>query len=397
MSDTFQPAALKSLKATVLAPDLSGGGVTRVYLIARVLQAIVGQVEVVGFAFGSEIYPKPPATLKVTAIPGAPYPKLLRSLPALLKAIDGDIIYAVKPKPTSYGVALLKQLLNRRPVLLDIDDWELSWLGGDRDRYRPTPKQFLRDILKSDGALKNPEHRLYLEWMENLVPRANAITVDTQFLKDRFGGTYLPNGKDTHLFDPERFDADAIRAKYGLSEYRVLMFPGTARPHKGLEDVLVALEHLNQPDLRLVIVGGRKPDNYDDLLLEKWGQWIVRLPTFPTEQMPELVAAAHVVVVPQRLTETAQAQCPIKLTDGMAMAKPILSTTVGDIPLVLGETGYLVQSSTPMEIAEQIQWIFDHWEEACDRGQQARQRCIQYYSIEAMAAILSAVVESCLN
>lgn len=384
---------LKHISVTVIAPDLSGGGVTRVYLVARVLQAIVAQVRVVGLAFGQDIYPKPPATLEVTAIPARKYPQLLGSIPALLKAMDGDLIYAIKPKPTSFGAALLKQIINHRPVFLDIDDWELSWLGGDQ-QYRPRPKQLLRDLLKPDGALREPDHRLYLEWMEKLVARADGITADTQFLQDRFGGTYLPNGKDTTLFDPSRFDAEQTRAQYGLAGYRVLMFPGTARPHKGLEDVLVALEMMNQPDLKLVLVGGRKPDNYDDYLLERWGQWMIRLPTFPAAQMPELVSAAHVVVVPQRQTSTAQAQCPIKLTDGMAMAKPILATRVGEIPRVLGDTGFLAAPSTPADLAEQIQLIFANWEAACRQGQRARQRCIQHYSVDAMAATLARDLEA---
>ena len=45
-----------------------------------------------------------------------------------------------------------------------------------------------------------------------------------------------------------------------------------------------------------------------------------------SEMMPEIVSAADVIVVPQRNTPAAQAQFPLKLTDGMAMAKPILAT-----------------------------------------------------------------------
>lgn len=392
-----QQTAPSRLRISLLAPDLSGGGVTRVYLLAKVLQHLGHDVKVFGFAFDKEIYPSPPSDLFIHSLPGCNYPQLFYSTSKLLAAIDGDLIYAVKPRPTSLGIGLLKKLTARRPVILDIDDWELSWLGGEENKYRPTVKQLLRDILKPKGALKDPNHKLYMEWAENLTHRADAITVDTQFLQNRFGGTYLPNGKDPVLFDPARFDPEASRERYGLSGYRVLMFPGTARPHKGLEDVLTALEQLNQPDLRLVMVGGRKPDNYDDWLLERWGRWIIKLPTFPSEKMPEIVAAAHIVVVPQRHTLTSQAQFPIKLTDGMAMAKPILATRVGDIPTILGDTGYLVNPESPAEIAMQIEWIFHHWDEATDRGQKARARCIESYSIDAMAAILSGVIERCFQ
>ncbi|MEO0867164.1 MAG: glycosyltransferase family 4 protein, partial [Cyanobacteria bacterium J06642_11] len=258
-------------------------------------------------------------------------------------------------------------------------------------------KDFVRDFSRSDGALRDVSHHYYIACSERWVGSADVVTVNNQFLQNRFGGHYLPNSKDTRMFDPARFDPTASRQKYGLSQYKVLMFPGTARPHKGLEDVLSALDHLNQPDLRLVIVGGRKPDGYEDELMARWPQWLVKLPRFPMEQMAEVVAAAHVVVVPQRNTPTARAQFPIKLTDGMAMAKPILSTRVGDIPKILGDTGYLVAPHAPEELAAMLQTIINDPEMAAKRGQQARQRCIQHYSVDAMAKRLGPLIQECIE
>lgn len=373
-----------ALKITVIAPDLSGGGTTRVYLIANALQQLGCEVTVVGFQFAHKLYPLPPSNLNVCAIPTSRSLKYLVNLSRLLPQIKGDIIYAIKPRPTSLGTALLKKLTSRQPVLVDIDDWEMSWF----EPYRPSPKQLIRDVLKSDGALHNPEHPLHLEWMENLVATANGVTVTTQFLKQRFGGHYLPNSKDTTVFDPANHDPLASRQKYGLSAYRVLMFPGTARPHKGLEDILIALDQLNQPDFRLVIVGGRKPDSYEDDLFERWGRWLIKLPRFTIDEMAEVVSAAHVVVVPQRNVATAKAQFPLKLTDGMAMAKPILATTVGDIPDILGGTGYLIPPSAPEQIAAQLTAIFQNIEAANQRGLLARARCIEHYSIKSMVGRL---------
>jgi glycosyltransferase involved in cell wall biosynthesis len=108
--------------------------------------------------------------------------------------------------------------------------------------------------------------------------------------------------------------------------------------------------------------------------------------------MPDVLAAAHIVVVPQRDTLTARAQFPLKLTDGMSMAKPVLSTRVGDIPEILGETGYLVEPACPEKIAEQIQLIFQDLDLANQRGIKAREKCIEKYSIEAMASTLKSVI-----
>lgn len=143
----FRPSKSQQ-KISVLAPDLSGGGVTRVYLLASVLQKLNYDVKVCGFLFGDAIYPTPPAGLPVDWVPGCNYPELLGATRKLLQKIDGDIIYAVKPRPTSFGIGLLKTLGRDRPVMLDIDDWELSWFGGENWKYRPTIKQLARDIVK---------------------------------------------------------------------------------------------------------------------------------------------------------------------------------------------------------------------------------------------------------
>ncbi|MCY7382342.1 MAG: glycosyltransferase family 4 protein [Microcoleus sp. CAN_BIN18] len=380
------------MKVSLVVSDLSGGGAIRAFLLAQVLIELKYDVEVVGFQFGKELYAIPPKNIPVFAIPGKNYPGFLIDAQKVLQKIDGDIIYAVKPKPTSFGLSLLKKLDTRRPLILDIDDWELSWFGGDEWKYRPDFKQLYRDIFKQNGELRKPDHPLYVKWMESLVSRADAVTVDTEFLKQRFGGVYLPNGKDTKMFDPAKYNPELSRQRYGLSGYRILMFPGAPRPHKGVEDVLIALEQLNEPDLKLAIVGGSPYDDYDDRLMQRWERWIVKLPRFPVETMPEVVAAAHIVVVPQRETLTAVAQFPLKLTDGMAMAKPVLSTRVGDIPAILGGTGYLVEPSSPAQISEKIQWIFENLTAANLQGMKARERCVKKYSIQAMALILSDII-----
>ncbi|MEH1779747.1 MAG: glycosyltransferase family 4 protein [Nostoc sp.] len=383
----------KQLKVSLLVWNLStNDGFIRAYLLQKALIRLGYEVEIVGFLFGDELYKAIPPEVKVYAVKGCNYPAIFKSIYSILKKINGDIIYAIKPQAASFGVALLKKLYSKKPVILDIDDWELSWHGGDEWQYKPTVKQLARDLLKPDGALRSPNHPLYVKWMEKLVSCADAVTVHNKFLQQRFGGTFIPNGKDTVLFDPSRYNPEASRIRYGLSEYKILMFPGAPRPYKGLEDVLIALDKINQPDLRLVIVGGSPYDDYDKQLQQKWGRWIIKLPSYPADIMPDVVAAAHIVVVPQRDTLETRAQFPLKLTDGMSMSKPVLSTRVGDIPEILDGTGYLVEPASPEQIGEQIQLIFDDLELANERGRKSRERCVKKYSIEAMAANLKSVI-----
>lgn len=377
---------------SLVVSDLSGGGAIRAFLLGQVLRKLNYEIEVVGFQFGPEQYAIAPQNIPITSIPGENYPQFIKSAQQLWSKINGDIIYAIKPKPTSFGLSLLKHWATRRPLLLDMDDWEMSWYGGDDWQYRPSVKQFYQDLFKPNGQLKQPDHPLYLKWIEKWVSHAQAITIDTQFLQQRFGGFYLPNGKDTDLFNPENYDPEISRHRYGLQDYRILMFPGAPRPHKGVEDILIALDQLNEPDLKLVIVGGSPYDDYDDILKRRWGRWIIQLPKCSIEMMPDVLAAAHLIVVPQRSTLTAMSQFPLKLTDGMAMAKPILSTTVGDIPDILGDAGYLVEPNSPPQLATEISRIFQDFSTANLKGKKAREKCVKLYSLEAMATTLNQVI-----
>ncbi len=382
-------------KISILAPDLSGGGGNRVYLVAQALMLLNYDVKIYGFLFGEKIYPYPTFEIPIIWEKGCNYPQMITSMRKLFKKIDGDLLYAIKPRPNSFGMALLKRWQGKQPVILDMDDWELSWYGGDDWKYSPNPKQLARDILKKEGALRFPEHPLYINWMEKYtLNRANAITVVSRYLQKRFGGTYLPHAKDTNLYDPQKFDREVSRKELGLESYRVLMFPGTVRPHKGLEDVLMALDKLNQPDFRLVFVGGRDiGDGYIEQLMERWKQWIIRIPQQPMEKMPFIVAAADLITVPQLESVISIAQAPAKLIDAMAMAKPILSTRVGDIPDILGDGGYLVDPNSPEQIAEIISSIFNNLDDALARGQKARVRCLENHSIESTAAKLNQIIQ----
>lgn len=392
----------QTIKISIIASDLSKSGAgrwqgaVRPFLLAETAQRLGHDVEILGFT-DSETEAAFPSKFPIRAIPGGVYPKFLGAAGTLLKRISGDIVYAYKPKPSSFGLALLHRLYQHRPVILDIDDWELSWHGGDHGGYHWTPRNVIRGVFKADGELRRPDHPVYLRWIENLVCQADAVTLHNQFLQNRFGGTYIPNGKDIDLFNPERYDPEASRAKYGLSNYRVLMFPGAPRPYKGIEDLLAALDIVNWPDLRLVIVGGSPYDDYDQTLAKRWGRWLIQLPKCSYDTMPEVVAAAHVIVVPQRDHPAARAQFPLKLTDGMAMAKPILATTVGDIPDILGDAGYLVASESPQQLADMVKTILNNPQQASNRGRQARERCVRHYSIDAMAETLGPLIQQCLK
>lgn len=377
-------------KISILIPDLSSQGTTRGYIIAQGLQKLGYQVNIFGFLYGEEIYPPPPYSLPITYFHGVNLPSFVKVAFNLMKEIDGDILYVIKPQLSSFGIGLFKAWRHKKTIILDIDDWEMGSFGGDNWQYQGN---LIKDILNSNSELKKPQFPLYIKWLEKAMEKVNAITLSSKFLEYRYGGNYLPNIKDTELFDPNKFDCNAIRAKYALSDYKLLMFTGTAKPHQGLEDIFMALDSLNQPELKLVLVGGNKNQStYLKSLMDKWGRWIIQIVPIAFDMMPEFIAMSHIIMVTPREDLTNTAKFPLELIEGMAMAKPIIATKVAEIPNILGDTGYLIESQKPNAMAEKIQEIFSDYPQAESKGNLARQRCINHYSMENLTKTLAQVM-----
>jgi glycosyltransferase involved in cell wall biosynthesis len=383
------------IKISVLIPDLSSQGTSRGYIVAQGLQKLGYQVNIFGFLYGEQIYPEPPYALPITYLFGSNLPSFLKMGLNFTEEIDGDILYVIKPQLTSLGLGLFKAWRSRKPLILDIDDWEMGAFGGDNWQYQGS---LISDLLSSSGELRKPQHPLYLKWLEKTMDKVSGITLSSKFLEYRYGGTYLPSAKDTNLFDPSKFDPTAIRAKYGLSEYRLLMFTGTPKPDQGLEDIFIALDSLNQDDLKLVLVGGNKnQSSYLSTLQAKWGRWIVQIQPQAFDAMPEFIAMSHIVMVTPRKSLTTVAKFPLELIEGMAMAKPIIATKVGEISNILQDTGYSIEPQCPDGISQQINLIFANYTQAENKGNLARQRCIDNYSMDNFTATLAQVINLVRN
>lgn len=371
-------------RISILAPNLSSNSLGRAYLLARVLQRNY-EVEILGPAFKGHIWP-PVEDGKVPffLVPGKKFPMFIGSAQQLLAHISGDLIYAVKPRLTSFGLGLLHRRKTNIPLLLDIDDWDAE------GEYGLNP---IKRTARMLWRLPDPYNNLYLHLMERFIPRADAITVVSSELQEQFGGVLLPHGRDTQALDPISFDSQALKIQHDLAGKFVLMFFGTPRPHKGLEDVLKALQELDIPDLCFAIVGVNWDDTYTQTLLQYDEPRLRLFGMQPWEKVPEFLAMADAVILAQRSGAFGQAQVPAKVFDAMAMAKPIIATQVGDLPKILENCGYLVPPDDIKALASMIQFVHEHPEEAAQMGKLARVRCQTYYSWDVMETSLEHIIK----
>ena len=380
------------MKISILSPDLSDNCLGRAYLLAKILQRRY-EVEIIGPVFGDGIW-EPVANDKSIIYKSIKISGRLKpywQIGKLIKEIDGDIIYASKPLFSSLGIGLLKNFKDKKPLILDIDDWQMGFV---RENYgRLSIHQRFIFIASSTLYFYNLDSYWNNLFSEKLINFADEITVSNNFVKEKFGGTIIWHGKDTEAFDPKKFDKYLLREKFQIEKNKkVVMFFGTPRAHKGIEDLIKAIDSIKNPNIILVIVGIDERDQYCRNLAKAVKEVLgKRFKGFGLQifgKVPEFLAMVDIVVIPQRRNLATVGQVPAKVFDAMAMAKPIIATNVSDLYEILDGCGWIVEPEKPEELAEIIKYVLDNPEEAEKMGQKARQNCIEKYSWDAMEKIL---------
>jgi glycosyltransferase involved in cell wall biosynthesis len=367
-------------KVSILTFDLSDNAVGRADLLARLLRPRY-EVEVVGPRFGADIWaPVRDSETRFSAVPAGRYPRFALSLRELVARADGDVLYASKLRPTSYGVALLARARRRRPVLLDVDDWEVGFFhrGGPWGRV---------------GRALNVANPNGLPWTwlaERLVDRADGITVSSRFLQQRFGGVLLPHVRDTDAWAPERFDRGGGRALLGVGDERVVMFLGTPRGFKGVQQLVDAVGALG-PGVVLALVGVHATSSLGEALRRPW---VRTVGTIPFADVPRYLVAADVVAVPQLAMPDTLGQVPAKLFDAMALGRPIVSTQVSMIPEILEDCGVVVPPGDVSALTAALRGLLANPVEAARLGTRARARCVERYSFTAARATLFPLLDA---
>ena len=378
------------MKISILSPDLSNNCLGRAYLLAKILQKRY-EVEIIGPMFGESIW-QPIADdktiiYKPVKISGGfkAYFQILR----LYSKISGDIIYVSKPFFIITFPALLKKFFKNIPIIFDIDDWEMGFIKESFNNMFIIEK-FKYWIYTS---FKPYVLHSYLNNTLGIATRylCNEITISNSFLQKRFGGTIIWHARDTNEFSPEKFSKDAVRKIYNINkDKKVIIFFGSLTSNKGIENLIGAIKLLNDENVVLMLVGVDYNNFYSLGLLERAerelskGQ-IIKFGFQPFNKVPEFLAMADIVVIPQKRNFATIGQLPAKLFDAMAMAKPIIATNVNDLPQILDKCGWIVEPNNSEQLAKTIQYVLENPDKAKKMGQIAREKCIKKYSLNAVS------------
>jgi glycosyltransferase involved in cell wall biosynthesis len=239
--------------------------------------------------------------------------KLLKKL----RSTDYDIIHAHHTYcvyPLSIARALTK---SRLPCILTLHEGEVhrSWKSIAREAGIVKKFVYLKSLKKM--ATKNVDLVITVE--EKLTDKLG------------FGGKVevLPCGVDLDMFRPRA--RASCRKRLGLAEDKqIVLFPATDRKgsQKGFDIVQAAIKLVSVKDLSLI--GGGN---------------------IPHEDMPYYMCAADVVAQASMFEAS-----PMVIKEAMACNIPVVSTNVGDVEKVIGDSdGHYMCKRDAQDVAENIE------------------------------------------
>jgi glycosyltransferase involved in cell wall biosynthesis len=237
------------------------------------------------------------------------------------------------------------------------------------------------------------QQRIVQLWEDHLPRNADAITVNTRFLQERYKAQgipteriqYVPNGvAPSRLIDPHARRVAGLRAGLGLGSVPVVVYVGTLSKTTHNVDLLLeafalALPHV--PDARLLLVG----DGEDRAELERrsealgLGEHALFIGAVAAHSVPVYLALAACSVDPVADDAVAAARSPLKIVESLALGVPVVTGDVGDRREMLGqEAGVLVAPGDAQALADGLVVVLKNQQYRGKLAAGARERSAAY-------------------
>ena len=197
----------------------------------------------------------------------------------------------------------------------------------------------------------------------------------------------VPNGIDTNLFRPL---PDVER-----ENNRIIVTNSADTPLKGLYYLLQAAARiLERRPLTLVVIGTPKKDGGIVKLIRRLGigRHVVFTGRISDAAFVRQYARAAAAVVP-----SVYEGFGLPAGEAMACGVPVVSTTGGALPEVVGDAGLLVPPADPGALAHAIETLLDHPEEARRLGEAGYRRVHQHFTWQRAAELTAAAYREVLG
>lgn len=178
------------------------------------------------------------------------------------------------------------------------------------------------------------------------------------------------NGIDTKIFSPD----ENVRREDNI----ILMVMSRDTIVKGLRFLLEALSELRkQYDLRLVVVGQTMGDGVTEKLMDRLGimESVTFLSQIDTNELIRLYRTATLVAVPSTYEGFG-----LPAAEAMSCGAPVVSTTAGALPEIVGNAGILVPPADSKALVNAIAGLIENPRRLCELSILGRKRILEQFS-----------------
>lgn len=298
-----------------------------------------------------------------------------------------DLVHAFESRPTAIYPALAWQ---RRGAKLVIDWCDWFGKGGSVEER---PNLIIRTLLRPVETHFENRFRL----------RADGTTVINSVLRERacrLGVPAsrifdLPNGSDVDVLQPLS-QAESRRQLGWADEALVIGYIGAIFRRDALL-LAQALDRVRRqkPSARLLVAG------YCNIEIEKLvsdPEAVIRTGPLSYEQINICLAACDVCWLPLRDSGANRGRFPMKLSDYMAVGKPVVATAVGDVVEWVQRGGFgVLCRDTPEDLAEKTIALWGDPQRLAAMGRRGRAMAEREFRWEQIADRLEKFYQGVLD
>lgn len=227
---------------------------------------------------------------------------------------DADIFIGIKPFPNLTIPFIIKKVIDKKYIIIDIDDLDSGYRKGlisDISSFmqKPFPKHFdmvtyhndlLKNYIKKEFGVK--EKRLYK----------------------------LDQGVDLSVFD-HRIQDKELRKKFPKNK-KIVLYTGHLNIASDLEDMMIAMKKVQKKaDCVFIVAGGGPDESHFKKKAKEMGLNIFFTGHIEIKDVARYISISDICLVYYKDINANYYRCSMKLRECMAMGKKVVTDDVGEL------------------------------------------------------------------
>ena len=261
-----------------------------------------------------------------------------------LRDKDFDLVHAFEGRPAAIYPALYIRNRLQVPLVMDWCDW-----FGRGGSVEERPNRLLRGVLRPVETYYEEHFRTQAERTTVICSVLHQKALDLGVSSDTI--LDLPNGSDTERLQP--IDPVTARERTNLPvKAFIIGYVGTIFQRDGILMAEAFNRFARQAPEAYLVIAGYCPLDLRPLVSQP--ERVIQTGFLSEAELNAYLAASDVFWLPLSDTNANRGRFPLKLTDYMAVGRPVVATRVGDVQAIVEENAIgLLSQPEPEDLAMQ--------------------------------------------